>query len=172
MAAISIGAISIGAISMAICATVAPPAAQAGFLYVPQHETAPRTFEAAGSKAAEPADERVRGRMLEGSGGEGAGLWNVQPGEMLRAALSRWGGHRGVEVVFLTDRRYRLHEARTFAGSFEEAARALFSALSHLPHPPVGEMRADGRTYAVTHRAGGQRESLRRASPLRTGGGQ
>ena len=165
-------AISIGAISMAICATVAPPAAQAGFLYVPQHETAPRTFEAAGSEAAEPADEGARGRTLERSGGEGAGLWNVQPGEMLRDALSRWGGNAGVEVLFLTDRRYRLHEGRAFPGSFAEAAQGLFSALSHLPHPPVGEMRADGRTYAVLHRAGRQQESLRRVSPLRAGGGQ
>ena len=171
MAAISIGAISIGcAISLSIA--VAPPAAQAGFLYVPQQETAPRTFEAAGSEAAEPADEGARGRMLERSGGEGAGPWNVHPGEMLRDALRRWGGHAGVGVLFLTDRRYRLHEGRTFAGSFEEAAWALLSALSHLPHPPVGEMRADGRTYAVLHRAGRQQEDLRRVSPLRAGGGQ
>ena len=30
---------------------------------------------------------------------------------MLRAALARWGGRAGVDVLFLTDRRYRLEAA-------------------------------------------------------------
>ena len=67
--------------------------------------------------------------------------------------MSRWGGRAGVEVLFLTDRRYRLHEGRTFAGAFEEAAEALFAALSKMPHPPVGEMRRDSRTLMVMHSA-------------------
>ena len=85
------------------------------------------------------------------------GLWQVHAGEMLREAMSRWGANAGVEVLFLTDRRYRLHEGRTFEGSFDKAARDLFAALSHLPHPPAGEMRRDWRTLAVMHRASGVR---------------
>ena len=72
---------------------------------------------------------------------------------MLRDALDRWGGRAGVEILFLTDRRYRLLEGRSFAGSFEEATQALFSALSHLPHRPVGERKGAGRTLAVLHGA-------------------
>ena len=81
------------------------------------------------------------------------GLWQVRAGEMLREALGRWGAHAGIEVLFLTDRRYRLHEGRAFQGSFDEAARTLFSALSHLPHAPVGQVKRDGRTLVVMHRA-------------------
>ena len=92
---------------------------------------------------------------LERSGS--AGLWQVRAGEMLREALDRWGDRAGVEVLFLTDRRYRLHEGRAFEGSFDEAARTLFSALSHLPHAPVGELRPDGRTLAVMHGSSGMR---------------
>ncbi len=90
---------------------------------------------------------------LEKSGS--AGLWQVRAGEMLREALGRWGARAGIEVTFLTDRRYRLHEGRAFEGSFDEAAMDLFSALSHLPHPPAGEMRPGGRTLAVMHRSSG-----------------
>ena len=92
---------------------------------------------------------------LEKSGS--AGLWQVRAGEMLREALDRWGDRAGVEVLFLTDRRYRLHEGRAFKGSFDKAARTLFSALSHLPHPPAGELRPDGRTLAVMHGLSGMR---------------
>ena len=92
---------------------------------------------------------------LAGSGSPG--LWRVQAGEMLREAMSRWGAHAGVEVLFLTDRRYRLHEGRTFEGSFDEAAQDLFAVLSHLPHPPTGGMRPGGRTLAVMHEAGQSR---------------
>ncbi|MCY4502940.1 MAG: TcpQ domain-containing protein [Alphaproteobacteria bacterium] len=92
---------------------------------------------------------------LEKSGS--LGLWQVRAGEMLREALDRWGDRAGVEVLFLTDRRYRLHEGRAFPGSFDEAARTLFSALSHLPHPPAGELRPDGRTLAVMHGLSGMR---------------
>ena len=82
-----------------------------------------------------------------------AGHWHVRADETLREVLGRWGARRGIEVLFLTDRRYRLHEARLFQGSFEEASEALFHALSYLPHPPVGELRTDRRTFAVLHRA-------------------
>jgi len=84
-------------------------------------------------------------------------LWQVHAGEMLREALGRWAAHAGVELMFLTDRRYRLREGRAFEGSFGEATQGLFAALSHLPHPPAGEMRPCGRTLAVMHRPGGVR---------------
>ena len=84
-------------------------------------------------------------------------LWQVRAGEMLREAMGRWGAAAGVKVMFLTDRRYRLHEGRAFEGSFGEATQGLFAALSHLPHPPAGEMRPGGRTFAVMHRPGGVR---------------
>jgi len=64
-----------------------------------------------------------------------AGLWQVHAGEMLREVLDRWGRRAGVEMLFLTDHRYRLHEGRAFGGSFDQAARTLFAALSHLPLP-------------------------------------
>ena len=90
------------------------------------------------------------------------GVWQVRAGEMLREALGRWGEDAGVEVLFLTDRRYRLHEGRRFHGSIGEASQALFAALSHLPHPPVGEVKATGGTLVVLHQA----------SPHGTGDGQ
>ena len=79
------------------------------------------------------------------------GLWHVRADETLHEVLGRWGARRSLDVIFLTDRRYRLHEGRTFRGSFEGASEALFEALSHLPHPPVGELRTDGRSFAVLH---------------------
>ena len=81
------------------------------------------------------------------------GLWRVSADETLRGVLDRWAGRAGVEVLFLTDRRYRLHEARGFEGSFAEAAQALLGALAHMPHAPVGEPRSGGRTLVVLHRA-------------------
>ena len=77
------------------------------------------------------------------------------PARRCGEVLSRWGEREHVEILFLTDRRYRLHEGRAFDGSFAEASQALLSALSHLPRPPVGERRFDGRTFAVMHRARG-----------------
>ena len=109
----------------------------------PRRVAAPRRVSAPWSADAEP---------LQKSGS--AGPWQVRAGEMLREALGRWGGRAGIEVLFLTDRRYRLHEGRAFEGSFDEAAMDLLAALSHLPHPPVGETRPDGRTLAVMHEAG------------------
>ena len=155
---------------------------QAGFLYVPP-SLAAEAAAAAGEESRQPAarqrsmhapNDRASGREHEVSGAplerldrihanravaerlhksEPAGRWRVRAGETLREALGRWGGRAGVEVLFLTDRRYRLHEGRAFGGSFDRAARTLFAALSHLPHSPVGEMRPDGRTLAVMHKS-------------------
>ena len=96
---------------------------------------------------------------------DGTGLWHVHADETLREVLGRWSARKGIEVLFLTDRRYRLHEGRAFRGSFEEASEALFTALSHLPQPPVGELRMDGRTLAVMHRLSPDRAQARLTHP-------
>ena len=83
----------------------------------------------------------------------GHGAWRVQAGDTLRAVLELWGTRAGVEVLFLTDRRYRLHRGQAFEGAFIDAVRALFFALSHLPHPPVAEFTTGGKSLVVTHRA-------------------
>ena len=85
----------------------------------------------------------------------GAMTWRVGSEESLRAVLERWSERSGVDVLWLTDRRYRLHEARMFEGSFEEAVGALFFSPSHLPHAPVGELAGDGGVLSVLHRAAG-----------------
>ena len=93
------------------------------------------------------------------------GDWQVRADETLREVLGRWGARKGIEVLFLTDRRYRLHEGRAFRGSFEEASEALFTALSHLPRAPVGELRPGGHTLAVMHRSSPDRAQVHRARP-------
>ena len=93
-----------------------------------------------------------RARVTPEAAAAESGLWGIRAGETLRTVLERWGRRAGIEVLFLTDRRYRLHEGRAFNGSFWEAAHALSGALSHLPHPPVMELRVDGGTLAVLHR--------------------
>ena len=197
--------------SVSVAAMFSP--AEADFLYVPPGEPvaaaerakdrAPAVHRAATEKN-DRAGNRAHGdhgettTHMDGTGARhadaetleksgSAGLWQVHAGEMLREVLDRWGERTGIEVLFLTDRRYRLHEGRAFAGAFDEAARDLFAALSHLPHPPAGEMRPDGRTLAVMHhasvhqaslhhaslhRASVHQASLHRASPRRAGGGQ
>ena len=146
------------AISMAAAMAFAT-AVHAGFIYVPPEETVPIRAEAGGDTLMQPVPEAAGGASAgpvvheAGAVKPGPDRWRVHPGEMLRDTLDRWGSRAGVRILFLTDRRYRLHEARSFAGSFEEATQALFSALSHLPHRPVGERKGAGRTLAVLHGA-------------------
>lgn len=116
------------------------PAASAEFRYVPPAGPVAEAVEPAPAITGSTPGWFVR-----------AG-WQVHADEMLRETLDRWGARAGVDVVFLTDRRYRLGETRTFGGGFAAAARALFTALAHLPHPPVGELSDDGRTLTVLHR--------------------
>ena len=72
--------------------------------------------------------------------------------ETLRSVMSRWGARAGVEVVWRTDRHYRVHEGRVFRGrTFEEAVRLLFSALGDVPDAPAGRIAADGFSIAMTH---------------------
>ena len=140
---------------MTIAMVVMVHAAPAAFLYVPPEEPAAMAVESVGPEVpgeehdAAPVGSTVEA-VVEDNDPES---WHVRPGETLREALSRWGGRAGIEVLFLTDRRYSLHEGRTFGGPFAEAADALFVHLSHLPHPPVGERRSDGRTLADLHRS-------------------
>ena len=105
--------------------------------------------------------EGVDADAIELVGGEAeARSWRIGSEETLRAVLARWSERAGVEVLWLTDRRYRLHEGRMFGGSFEEAVGALFFSLSHLPHAPVAELAGDGGVLSVMHRAareGGER---------------
>lgn len=82
----------------------------------------------------------------------GAADWRVWAEETLRSVMSRWGARAGVEVVWRTDRHYRVHEGRVFRGrTFEEAVRLLFSALGDVPDAPAGRIAADGFSIAMTH---------------------
>lgn len=129
-----------GACALAVWAA----GAGAEFRYIPPAGDRPSfaavDLDGSGALAAEAAGEPPR-------------EWRIEAGDTLRGALGRWGEAAGVEVLFLTDRGYRLHEPRAFAGTFAEAAAALFFGLSHLPHPPTGELAADGRSLAVMHRS-------------------
>ena len=97
--------------------------------------------------------QEVSRPRASGTSVSGTGVWRVHAGETLREALARWGARAGADVVFLTDRRYRLNGDAAFEGGFAQAARTLFEALAHLPHPPEGALSGDGRSLAVTHRA-------------------
>ena len=127
------------AASIAMAAAI--PTASAEFRYVPPDRPPAAAVKPIPDVAAPPPSESAH-----------AG-WQIHAGETLRAALNRWGARAGVDVLFLTDRRYRLGENRTFGGAFAAAARTLFAALAHLPRPPVGELSNDGRTLTVRHRA-------------------
>lgn len=78
--------------------------------------------------------------------------WSVVPGEHLAEVLGRWGDDAGVDIVWLTDRRWRIDQGATFRGRFEDAARALLFGLSHLSHAPVAQFAPSGRTLAIVHR--------------------
>ncbi|MDE0407018.1 MAG: TcpQ domain-containing protein [Alphaproteobacteria bacterium] len=161
------------ACAMALAMTCLPSTAHAEFVYVPPDppivdaargsgsdigSTAAGETGAAASPLRVPASATGDGRAHPAGDTDrpvlqDTGLWHVRADETLRGVLGRWGAQGGIDVIFLTDRRYRLHEARVFEGSFAEATEALFGALSHLPHPPVGELRSGDRTFAVLHRA-------------------
>ena len=157
------------AIPMALATACLTEAARADFLYVAPQEPAPIASGTGGDAVQEREPEVAAGGVrahaaIEADAGQpGSGPWHVHAGETLREVLARWGGRADIEVLFLTDRRYRLHEGRTFRGSFGEATQALFAALSHLPHPPVGELGNEERTIAVLHQASLHQASLQRA---------
>ncbi len=88
--------------------------------------------------------------------GRGVADWSVAQGETLREALARWSAMVGVELVWLTDRSYRVHETRRFRGTFAEAVTALTRSLSGLDRAPEAVIAASGRTLSVTHRIPGR----------------
>ena len=147
------------AAALALLAASAAPVS-AGFRYVPPAEVEAAAEPAAkgtvaGGEDMEPSPgpgQAVSGQAVSGARVSGTSVWRVRAGETLRGVLARWGVRAGADVVFLTDRRYRLEGAASFGGEFAQATQALFEALGHLPHPPEGAVSADGRSLAVTHR--------------------
>ena len=145
--------------------------AAAGFRYVPPAETGDVPAEAVAKSpgAADigpppgpgPAvmDPRVSGTSVLDPRVSGPRVWRVREGEMLRAVLARWAERAGTDVVFLTDRRYRLDGEAAFEGGFADAAQALFLSLSHLPHAPVAARSEGGTTLVVRHRMTGSHET-------------
>lgn len=111
-----------------------------------RHDGGRIVFYPAGIDAEEIEPVRIREPVLR---------WRVARGEMLRTVLERWGSRGGVDMVWLTDRRWRIDEDHVFTGTFSEAVRALLFALSHLPHAPVGELSGDGRALVILHRLPG-----------------
>ena len=85
------------------------------------------------------------------SADRGRRSWRVRAGETLAEVLGRWGESAGVEVVVLTDRRWRVERSREFRNrTFDEACAALLMGLSHMPHPPAAERVGD--VLSVMHR--------------------
>ena len=154
------------AVAIALLAASAAPAS-AGFRYVPPVETeaaqaavgaaepAAKGSGEAGAPCGTPATPGADAvhQNLQPHPDPGTSVWRVHAGEMLRGVLARWGARSGTEVVFLTDRRYRLEGAAGFEGGFADALQALFQALSHLPHPPAAARSEGGTTLVVTHRS-------------------
>ena len=151
------------ALAIALLAASAAPAS-AGFRYVPPGETgavqAEEIARSPGAADVEPppgpgpavAGTSVPGTSVSGTSVSGTRVWRVDEGEMLRAVLARWAARAGTEVLFLTDRRYRLDGAAAFEGGFADAVQALFRGLSHLPHAPVAARSEGGSVLVVRHR--------------------
>lgn len=154
------------AAALVLLAVSAAPAS-AGFRYVPPAEVETAAEPAAQGTDADAGDiepgprpgQAVSVPRFTGTSVSGTRVWRVHAGETLREALARWGARAGTEVLFLTDRRYRLNGDAVFEGGFAQATQALFAALAHLPHPPEGTFPADGTTLAVTHRQAGSTET-------------
>lgn len=143
------GAIALAVLAAAMTVMSAAGPAAAEFRYVPPAGDAAAPEPAARGPVPLPATAAGAG---VGSADHGRPAWRVREGEMLRDVLARWGARAGVDVLFLTDRRYRLDGSAVFEGGFGEAAEALLQGLAHLPHPPEGALAWDGARLAVTHR--------------------
>ena len=148
------------ATAIALLALSAAPAS-GGFRYVPPEaeltqaeEAEPGAAEIEAPPGSGPAvsGTSVLDPRVSGTGVSGTSVWRVHQGEMLRAALARWGARAGTDVVFLTDRRYRLEGDAAFEGGFADAVQALFRGLSHLPHPPLAARSEGGTALVVRHR--------------------
>ena len=136
------------ALTIALLALWAGPT-EAGFRYVPPAEAGAVPAEAV---AKSPGAADIGPPPVPGPADPGTRVWRVHEGEMLRAVLARWAERAGADVVFLTDRRYRLDGDAAFEGGFADAAQALFLSLSHLPHAPVAARSEGGTTLVVRHR--------------------
>ena len=90
-------------------------------------------------------------------------VWEVRRGELLRDTLGRWSDRVGVELVWLTDRRWRLEAGRSYRGDYGSVVQALLWGLSGQPQAPVGELSGTGRGRVLTmlHRPGGTGRSVR-----------
>ena len=153
----------VAAAGIALLALSAAPAS-AGFRYVPPAETGAVPAEAIAKSpgAADIGPPPGPGPAVSGTSVSDPRVsvtsvldprvWRVAEGEMLRAVLARWGARAGTEVLFLTDRRYRLDGDRAFEGGFTDAVQALFRRLSHLPHAPADARSEGGTTLVVRHR--------------------
>ena len=141
------------AAAIALLAVSAAPAS-GGFRYVPPTaETAAEPAAKEADAGAEDVDSPARvSPPGPGPTMPGTSVWRVHEGEMLRAVLARWAARAGAEVLFLTDRRYRLDGDAAFEGGLADAVRALFGSLSHLPHPPVAARSEGGAALVVRHR--------------------
>ena len=155
---------TVAAAAIALFALSTAPAS-GGFRYVPPaepgftqaEEVAPEEADiddAPGSGPAVPGAS-VFGTSVSGTSVSGASVWRVHEGEMLRGVLARWAARAGAEVLFLTDRRYRLDGEAAFEGEFADAVQAVFRSLSHLPHAPVAARSEGGTTLVVRHRVPG-----------------
>lgn len=139
---------AISAVLLAAAAIVtAPTPSAAGFRYVP-----PGADTASAEPVAKGAFREVPAEADGGGADPAPAVWRVHAGETLRDALARWGARAGVEILVLTDRRYRLDAGAVFEGGFGEAAAALLRGLGHLPHPPEGAFAPGGKALVVTHR--------------------
>ena len=151
------------ALAIALLALWAGPT-EAGFRYVPPAETgavpaeaiakSPRAADIGPPPGTGPAvmEPSVSDPRVSGASVLDPRVWRVREGEMLRAVLARWAERAGADVVFLTDRRYRLDGDAAFEGGLSDAAQALFRSLSHLPHAPVAARSEGGTTLVVKHR--------------------
>ena len=141
------------ALAIALLALSAAPAF-GGFRYVPPAETGAVPAEAIAKSpgTADIGPPPGPGPAVMDPRVSGPRVWRVREGGMLRAVLARWATRSGTDVVFLTDRRYRLEGDAAFEGGFAEAAQALFRSLSHLPHPPVAARSEGGTALVVRHR--------------------
>ena len=152
------------ALAIALLALSAAPAS-AGFRYVPpaEAEAAAEPAEKGSDAGAEDIEAPARvsparvsppgpGPAVPGASVADTSVWRVDEGEMMRSVLARWGARAGIDVVFLTDRRYRLEGDAAFKGGFTDAVQALFRGLSHLPHAPVAARSEGGTALVVRHR--------------------
>lgn len=130
--------------ALAALAVLAAVPASAGFRYVAPASVA--------HGAAGPEADRIGENAGAPAHGAGRAAWRIHAGETLRTALTRWGARAGADVVFLTDRRYRLDAAAAFEGAFRDAVQTLLRGLAHLPHPPAGALSRDSTSLVVTHR--------------------